>query len=535
LAQRGINSFDTAKNFFRPQLSQLHDPFLMLDMDKAVRRLEKALIKREKILVYGDYDVDGTTSAALLVSFLRDYSPTVDFYIPDRHDEGYGISQKGVEWAKGQGFNLIIALDCGISAVERVAWAKTQGIDFIICDHHLPAEILPDAVAILNPKQTNCNYPFKELCGCAIGFKLLQAFVINNDIEPSKLWAQLDLVALALACDYVDLYGENRILAYYGLKQLNENPRLGLDTLKSLLISPEDNPELDIHSLVFKFGPIINAAGRIEHAREAVQLFLSTSEIICNLHANRLFELNEERRALEKETAAQARAQLLALENWQEAPIFILYQSDWHKGVLGIVAARIVEEFSRPAIILTQSNGFWVGSARSVGGFDIHKSLEHCADYLNAYGGHRSAAGMSVAPEQLNDFVQTIQTYAQENFNPVTDVESLKIDAIIELSQINDKFWQLLAQFAPFAPANMRPVFYAKNVRAVGLPKLLKDTHLKFQVATDAQPLDVIGFNLSEHLDTVQLGQNFNMAFVVQENYFKGQRRLQLEARFISG
>ncbi len=534
LVQRGIYSLAAARDYFRPQLADLPSPFLMRDMDKAVLRLKQAVDKQEKIVIYGDYDVDGTTSVALLVSFLRPYNPHVHFYLPDRHDEGYGISQKGVEWAKTQGAGLIIALDCGINAVEEVVWAKNEGMDFIICDHHLPPDTLPEALAILNPKQKGCAYPCKELCGAAIGFKLLQGFLVYNNMDLNSLWAHLDLVALALAADYVDLRGENRILAYHGLRQLNDAPRLGLATLKSVLVQPEDNSTLDIHSLVFKFGPLINAAGRIEHAREAVQLFLSDSEIVCNLHSNRLLDLNEERRNLEKTASTQARAQLLALPDWENLPIFILYQSDWHKGVLGIIAARIVEEFARPAIILCQSNGLWVGSARTVGNFDIHAALSHCSDDLHTYGGHRAAAGLSLEIQQLANFINSLTAYAELEFNPDTDISPLWVDAELNLAQINDKFYNLLAQFAPFGPANMRPVFYARQLRAHGLPKLLKQTHLKFQLETSPNELiEVIGFNLGEHFELIQQGQPFDMAFVLQENYFKGKRRLQLEARFI--
>ena len=532
LVQRGIATKDDAEVFFRPKLEHLHNPFLLCDMDKAVRRLEKAIIRKEKILIYGDYDVDGTTAVALMMSFLRRYHTPLDFYIPDRYKEGYGISHEGVEYAHQHGFGLVIALDCGITAHEPLTAAQKLGIDFIICDHHLPTDTLPPAVAILNPKRA-CNvYPYKELSGCAIGFKLIQAFAMHNDIPFAEVESLLDLVAVSLACDFVDLTGENRVLAHYGLQRFNEQPRTGLSALKNLLHRTENNAIYTIRDLVFGVGPVINAAGRIEHASEAVKLLLAEDEAMATLYAQNLLTKNQERRDLEADIAREARELLAADSLAAQRKTIVLFREHWHKGVIGIVASKMVEEFHKPTLIFTASDDKIVGSARSVEGFDIHAALEHCSDLFINFGGHTQAAGVTMPAKHFNEFVKRFEEVVAASIPLELQQATVHIDSELELKQIDAKFWNILRQFEPFGPANMRPVFMSKNVHDNGYSKLVKEKHVKLSLRQDdSDTMEGIAYYAAEHFEEIRSRRPFHVLYVVEENTFQGKTSLQINAR----
>lgn len=529
LVQRGVFTYDEAKTFFRPEISHLHNPFAMKDMDRAIMRLQMAMLpeRQEKILIYGDYDVDGTTSVALVYGFLKNYHANIDFYIPDRYKEGYGISKQGIQWAADNDFSLIIALDCGIKSVERVAEAKALGVDFIICDHHRPGSELPDAAAVLDPKREDCYYPYKELSGCGVGFKLLQAFCMHKDLMLEELYPYLDLVAVSIASDIVPITGENRVLAYYGLKQLNANPRTGL---KALIKIAGLSRELDITNLVFGLGPRINAAGRIQHAKAAVQLLLAESEEEADAFAMAINKHNNSRREFDSSMTEQALAMIRESETLMHAKTTVLYDATWHKGVIGIVASRCIEHFHRPTIILTQSNDKAAGSARSVPGFDVYDAIEECADLLEQFGGHTFAAGMTMPVDNIEAFRQRFEEVVsrkikEEHLTPLVD-----IDLPLDFSEINDKLVRILKQMGPFGPHNMQPTFSTTDVYVVGEPIIMKEKHLKINVrqGRSGHVLTAVGFGFAHVADQLRRNEPFSICYQIEQNFFNGNVSLQL-------
>lgn len=532
LVQRGCFSFDEARTFFRPEISHLHDPFRMKDMDKAVLRLQTAIKQDEKILVYGDYDVDGTTSVALMYGFLESIYPNVDYYIPDRYSEGYGISKIGVEWAAANDFSLIISLDCGIKSVERVAEANALGVDFIICDHHRPGDTLPPAVAVLDPKRDDCDYPYKELSGCGVGFKLLQAFCRQEAIPMERLYPYLDLVAVSIASDIVPITGENRVMAYWGLKQLNAAPRTGL---KALIKVAGFQKELDITNVVFGLGPRINAAGRIKHAKEAVRLLLSNNDEEADEFAFAINEHNLSRRTFDSTITEQALAMIRQHEHRINAKTTVLFNPTWHKGVIGIVASRCIEQFHRPTIILTQSHDKAAGSARSVPGFDVYEAIEECADLLEQFGGHTFAAGLTMAIDNIPAFQLKFEEVvsrriAEEHLTPCIDV-----DMPLDFTAIDRKFYNVMKQMAPFGPQNLQPVFVTEDVYLVGPPVIMKEKHLKLilrqgevELGKWVPTFTAVGFNLAHWADRLTRDVPFSICYQVEENAYNGDTTLQL-------
>lgn len=531
LVFRGITSFETARDFFRPELTMLHDPFLMQDMGEAVLRIEKALAAGEKILVYGDYDVDGTTAVALVYSFLKQFHQQIDYYIPDRYLEGYGISFKGIDYAQEHGFTLIIALDCGIKANDKVAYAAERGIDFIICDHHLPGEELPAAVAVLDPKRVDCAYPFKELAGCGIGFKLVEAFAYHNDIPFEQLEKYLDLVAVSIAADIVPIDGENRILAWHGMKRLNENPCPGLDALMDI---SGRKAFYTLSDAVFQLGPRINAAGRIADAKHAVSLLISKDKTAA-LEKARLIDIqNVERRGHDTDITEQA----LALIEGDRALVgrksTVVFNESWHKGVIGIVASRLTETYYRPTVVLTQSNGVIAGSARSVTGFDLYEALSACSDLLEQFGGHKYAAGLTMKAENIPAFQTRFEEVVSASISEELLVQEIPIEAIINLEQIDGRFFRILNQFEPHGPLNMTPIFLSKNVYTYGQAGLVGGKHLKMKVRQgESAYFECIGFGLGDFLDPINRGLPFDMCYSIEENIWKDRRTIQLRIRDI--
>ena len=531
LLQRGVTTFDEAKNFFRPSLSDLHDPFLMKNMEQAVARIKLALDRNEKILVYGDYDVDGTTAVSLVYSYLMGFYSNVAYYIPDRTSEGYGVSKAGILWAEQNGYSLIIALDLGIKASDMVLLANHKGIDFIICDHHLPDNKIPQAVAVLDPKQKDCNYPFKELSGCGIGFKLIQAFALRHGNE-GDVFEFLDLVVVSIASDIVPINGENRILAFYGLKKLNESPRPGLKALKDIA---GIRNELDISGVVFTLGPRINAAGRVAHAHGAIDLLISKTEEEANAFAEKVNLKNDLRREFDTSITEEALAMISSDERKQKAKTTVLFKNTWHKGVIGIVAARCVERYYRPTVILTESNERITGSARSVNGFDLYQAIEACGDLLEKFGGHKYAAGLTLHPTNLAAFEQRFEevvaaTITDEMLTPVVE-----IDMPVEFDMLTPKFQSVLKQMAPFGPENQRPVFEAKNVRVLNALSTFKDRHVRFLASQDGNEsfFQTVGFDQIEHHEKLQMGDPFRIAFTIEENTFNGTTSVQLRLKDI--
>ncbi|MCK8492815.1 single-stranded-DNA-specific exonuclease RecJ [Spirosoma sp. RP8] len=529
LVQRGIHTFDEARSFFRPEIGHLHDPFAMKDMDRAVKRLQRAMRTEqpEKILVYGDYDVDGTTSVAMVYGFLKNYHTAIDYYIPDRYKEGYGISQQGIQWAAENGFTLIIALDCGIKSIDRVAEAKALGVDFIICDHHRPGLDIPDAAAVLDPKRDDCAYPYKELSGCGVGFKLLHAFCLRQQIDLGELYPYLDLVAVSIASDIVPLTGENRVLAYFGLKYINSSPRTGL---KALIKIAGFSRELDITNVVFGLGPRINAAGRIQHAKAAVQLLLAESEEEADAFAMAINKHNNSRREFDSTITEQALSMIRQNETMLTAKTTVLYDANWHKGVIGIVASRCIEHFHRPTIILTQSHDKAAGSARSVPGFDVYEAIEECADLLEQFGGHTFAAGMTMPVDNIDAFRQKFEEVVsrkikEEHLTPLID-----IDLPIDFSEINDKLFRILRQMGPFGPHNMQPVFMTEDVYLVSDPVIMKEKHLKISVrqGRTGHTLTGVGFGFGHMADQLRYGKTFSICYQVEQNVYNGNVSLQL-------
>jgi len=531
LIQRGVEDYEAAKTFFRPTLSQLHDPFLMKDMDKAIARIHKAIQDEEKILIYGDYDVDGTTSVSLVYNYMRKFYPLCEVYIPDRYAEGYGVSLAGIEWAEQYHYSLIIALDCGIKSIELVQLANTKGIDFIICDHHLPGDTLPEALAVLDPKRPDCPYPYKELSGCGIGFKLMQAYGKTYRRE-EDLYEYLDLVAVSIASDIVPITGENRILTYFGLKKLNENPSPGLKALKDIAATRND---LDVSGIVFTLGPRINAAGRVAHARAAVDLLVSETEDEANDLAEKVNLKNEIRKQFDSDITEEAIAMIENNVNLRDSKSTVLYKDTWHKGVIGIVAARCVEKYYRPTVILTQSNNKITGSARSVSGFDLYNAISSCSDLLEKFGGHKYAAGLTLDINNLELFQRKFEevvssTITEDMLTPVID-----IDSVVHFDAINNKFLKVLKQMGPFGPENPNPVFTSSNVYVFNSLASFKDKHLRFLIAQEGSEhvFQAVAFDLSEHYDKLSRRDTFQMVFTVEENTFNGTTTLQLRIKDI--
>ena len=530
LAQRGITDFENARLFFRPSLTHLHDPFLMQDMEKAVERLGRAMDNDEPILVYGDYDVDGTTSVSIVYGFLKTRHSHLHFYIPDRYGEGYGVSKKGIDHAHQQGVKLIICLDCGIKSAGLVQYAQTLGIDFIICDHHRPDDNMPPAVAVLNPKRDDCQYPCKELSGCGIGFKFLQAFCMRNGLSLEEcLYPLLDLVVVSIAADLVSVNGENRVMAHYGLKQLNKQPRPGLKALMRIAGYADKEKELDITGIVFGLGPRINAAGRIAHAHAAVNLLLAESEAEAENYARELNLNNRDRQGYDSHTTQEALEMIGADEVLKMAKSTVLFKNDWHKGVIGIVASRCVEKYYRPTVILTEHEQMVSGSARSVPGFDVYEAIAECADLLEQFGGHTYAAGLTLKRENVEAFRQRFEEIVASRVTEEMLVPQIEVDSVMQLRDINFKFYNILKQMEPFGPENMRPIFMSEPVFADNI-RVLKDVHLKMSVFQEGTPyFDAIGFGMvAPHMDKVTNGKPFRLCYQVEENNYRGNQTLQL-------
>lgn len=531
LLQRGISDFETAKKFFRPTLESLHDPFLMKGMEKAVARLDVAIRSCEKILIYGDYDVDGTTSVALVFSYLRKFYSKCEIYIPDRNSEGYGVSLAGVQWAETNGYSLVIALDCGIKSSELVALAKQKGIDFIICDHHLPDEFVPDAVAVLDPKQHDCPYPYKELSGCGLGFKFMQGYARRFGNE-TELYDYLDLVAVSVASDIVPITGENRILTYYGLKKLNDNPMPGLKALKD--IAGLRN-ELDVSGIVFTLGPRINAAGRVAHGRAAVDLLVSETEEEANNLAEKVNLKNEVRKQFDSDITEEAIAMIEGSEILRAAKSTVLFKNTWHKGVIGIVAARCVEKYYRPTVILTESNNKITGSARSVHGFDLYNAILECRDLLEKFGGHKYAAGLTLDIDKLELFQEKFEKVVSSSITEDMMTPILEMDMPLHFDVITSKFLSVLKQMAPFGPENQRPLFEANSVYVFNSLSSFKDRHVRFLAGQEKNEsvFQAVGFDMGEHYERLSRGDKFKMAFTIEENTFNGTTSIQLRIKDI--
>ncbi len=532
LVQRGITTFQDAREFFRPDLSRLHDPFLMKDMDKAVERLHRAVAGGEKILVYGDYDVDGTTAVALVYSFLSSLTPNVDFYIPDRYTDGYGLSYRGLDWAEEHGFTLVITLDCGIKANAKVDYARDKGLDIIVCDHHLPENELPAAVAVLDPKRSDCNYPFDDLSGCGVGFKLVQAYSSLYGIPFEQITPYLDLLAVSIAADLVSVVGENRILAYYGLKQINESPRKGL--LSMIRLSGLDRCKITIDDIVFKIGPRINAAGRMESGRRAVELLVCDDDEVARKIGKEINEYNNERKSIDREITEQAKEMVRSFPDFEKSSATVVYNPAWHRGVVGIVASRLVEAFYKPTIVLTGTqNGLITGSARSVAGFDLYEAIESCSDILENFGGHIYAAGLTLKEENLKEFSERFEAYVASHISKEVAVPVVNIDSYLNFNQITPKFFRILKQFQPFGPGNMAPMFMTENVYDNGNGRRVGADagHLKLELIQEDQPyrhISAIAFNRSEHFDHLAAGNPIDVCYSIVENYYRGNATIQL-------
>ena len=526
LIQRGIETFDQAKDFFRPQLDQLHDPFLMKDMDKAVSRIELAIKNQENILVFGDYDVDGTTAVSLVSSYLKSHYPNIATYIPDRYDEGYGISFKGIDFADDNGFSLIIALDCGIKSIDHIAYAKERNIDFIICDHHRPGDSLPDAVAILDPKRNDCSYPYDELCGCGVGFKLIQALGTNRNETIHDLVPYLDLVATAIAADIVPITGENRILAFYGLQVINSDPRPGIKAL----VHQVKKKTLDITDVVFIISPRINAAGRIKHGNHAVELLTEFNFEQAQQFASEIEQYNADRKDLDKKITKEA-FQQIAANNEQDRFSTVVFQEDWHKGVIGIVASRLIETYYRPTLVFTKSGDKYAASARSVKGFDVYNALDACSEHLEQFGGHMYAAGMTLKAENYKTFKEAFETQVSATILPEMRTPEIEIDAEINFSDITPKLIRILKQFEPFGPQNMTPVFMTSDIKDTGYAKTLgaEEEHLRlFVKQNNSDGIAAIGFGLGKKLDLAKNQNSFQLAYSLAENEWNGTVSNQL-------
>lgn len=532
LVRRGITTPAEARRFFRPQLSELHDPFLMNDMQAAVDRLNDALGRKERILVYGDYDVDGCTAVALVYKFLAQFYSNIDFYIPDRYDEGYGISRKGVDFAAETGVRLIIVLDCGIKAVDEIAYARSLGIDFIICDHHVPDEVLPPAVAILNPKRSDNTYPFTHLSGCGVGFKFMQAFAENNGISMSCLTSLLDLCAVSIASDLVPITGENRILASHGLRCLNTNPGIGLQAI--IEVCGLADRELSMSDIIFKIGPRINASGRMQNGREAVELLVEKDCRTATATAARINLYNEARKDLDKQMTEEAIEQVRQQPDIQTRRSIVIYNEEWHKGVIGIVASRLTEQYYRPAVVLTRSEGMATGSARSVSGFDVYKAVQSCADLLTNFGGHTYAAGLTLKAENVPEFARRFEAYVAEHILKEQTKATLAIDACLDFSDVTFRFYQQLKRFAPFGPGNERPVFCTHRVFDYGTSKVVGrgQEHIKLELVDNKSNnvMNGIAFGQSSQARYIKTKRAFDICYAIEENSHKrGEVQLQIE------
>ena len=533
LIRRGITTESAAKRFFRPQLSDLINPFLMKDMDLAVDRLNDAMGRKERILVYGDYDVDGCTSVALVYKFLRQYYSNIDYYIPDRYDEGYGVSQKGLSYAKETGVKLIIILDCGIKAVKEIEYAKTIGIDFIICDHHMPDETLPPAVAILNPKCEDDTYPFKDLCGCGVGFKFMQAFAKNNGIPFSRLIPLLDFCAVSIAADLVSVTGENRILAFHGLKQLNQNPSTGLKAI--IDVCGLTDRELTMSDIIFKIGPRINASGRMENGKETVDLLVERDFTNALTAAKHVDQYNEQRKDADRQMTEEANQQVERLENQKHQSSIVLYDENWKKGVVGIVASRLTEIYFRPTVVLTRDDNLATGSARSVAGFDVYAAIKSCRDLLMNFGGHKYAAGLTLRWDDVVEFRNRFQKYVEEHIRPEQTEAMLDIDALIDFKDINKKMHNDLKKFAPFGPDNTKPLFLTQDVYDFGTSKVVgrEQEHIKLELidSKSSNVMNGIAFGQSESAKYIKSKRSFDIAYTIEDNVYKhGAIQLQIEA-----
>lgn len=525
LSQRGIHSFETAKDFFRPQLNMMHSPWLMKDMHLAVTRIQEAINGQERILIFGDYDVDGTTSVACMYLFLQTQYPNIDFYIPHRYKEGYGISRAGIDYAHEHGFSLIISLDCGIKSIELIAYAKTIGIDFIVCDHHLPDEELPPAIAILNPKQKDCAYPYKELCGCGVGLKLIQA-ICNKLQLPDSCWqSYLDLVTVAIAADIVPITGENRVIAFYGLKKVNENPA---QSIKALLFLSGQKDIVHINSLVFVVAPRINAAGRMDDARKAVDLFLETDYEKALIKAELLQADNTDRR----ETDASITEEALALLEQEDAGIVrhstVVYKEHWHKGVVGIVASRLIETYYRPTVVLTKSGSYASGSARSVTGFNLYEAIHACRQHLIGYGGHFAAAGLTLEIESIPAFIHAFEKVVTDTIDPELLIPEIIIDSAVTFRDITMGFYNVISQMEPFGPGNMRPVFITEKVRETGYSSIVKEKHIRFIWQQDELTFSGIGFGMYEKFPLLQKDKLYDIVYTLDLNEWKETKTLQM-------
>jgi len=531
LLQRGIDTYDAAKTFFRPSFNDLHNPYLMKDMDKAVSRIEAAIENNENILVYGDYDVDGTTSVALMSSYLKTKTENVATYIPDRYVEGYGVSYKGIDFAEDNGFSLIIALDCGVKAIEKVAYAKGKSIDFIICDHHRPGDKIPEAVAVLDPKRDDCAYPFKELCGCGVGFKLICALAEKDEKTPEDLVEYLDLVATAIGADIVPIVDENRALTYFGLQVINSNPRPGMKAM----IAEVKKDELTITDVVFIIAPRINAAGRMKHGNHAVTLLTETDFNLAAKHALDIDQYNTDRRDTDKRITEEA---LVQIEENSEQERFstVVYDENWHKGVIGIVASRLIETYYRPTLVFTKSGNKLAASARSVKGFDVYNALEACSEFIEQFGGHKYAAGLTLLPENYEAFKTKFESVVKESIDPKLLTPELKIDSEINLNEIDHRLYRILSQFAPFGPGNMTPVFMTQAIKDTGWGKCVgeDDKHLRFTATQKAnEKLVCIGFGLGDKLDIIKDKKSFNVVYTIDKNHWNGNISLQLKLKDI--
>lgn len=528
LVQRGIDTIDKVNAYFNPRVEDLHDPFLMKDMDKAIERIQLAQEKKEGVLIYGDYDVDGTTSVALAYSFFKDKFDKIDFYIPDRYKEGYGISTQGIDYAKNAGLSLIIALDCGIQSIDKVEYAKSLGIDFIICDHHLPGDSIPNAAAVLDPKREDCDYPFKELAGCGIGLKLAQAYAEVCDLDERSYLQYLDYATLSIASDIVPIEDENRVIAHFGLKIINQQPRTGLKQLIKLAVNKE---QLSIGDLVFYIGPRINAAGRMKDAKTAVKMLIAEDEATADRFVSELQTQNEERRLVDQQITKDLKGIVEQHPSLLNRKTLVFYQENWHKGVVGIAASRAIELYYRPTIILTKgSDNTLVGSARSVRGFDVHAALEKCSEHLIQFGGHMYAAGMTLKLENLEAFREAFESVGAEILTEELLTPKVYYDAELDVNDVNHRFYSIINKMAPFGPANMTPVFYAKGLKDDGTGKVIGKTaeHLKLNIKRPSGSIPALAFGMADRFSTIKKADSFEACFQVNENIFRGSRTLQL-------
>jgi len=531
LIQRDITTYQEAREFFRPDLKNLHDPFLMKNMDVAVQRIEEAIQNGDKVMIYGDYDVDGTTAVALVYSYFKDYFREIDYYIPDRYNEGYGVSLRGIDYAAHHGFSLIIALDCGIKAVEKIDYAREKGVEFIICDHHNPGDKIPNAVAVLDPKQEGCNYPYKELSGCGVGLKLIQAFGSKAGLDDSRVYDYLDLVVVSIASDIVPITGENRIMAHYGLKKLNESPSIGLKAI--IDVAGIDKKHITVEDIVFKIGPRINAAGRMESGKKSVDLLVCDKGDDAHIISKKINVYNLDRRNIDTEITRQAIDMIQGDTAHKDRSSTVLYNPEWHKGVIGIVASRLLDHYYKPTVILTKSNGLVTGSARSVNGFDLYQAIESCSDLLENFGGHKYAAGLTMKVQNLPRFRERFEQIVSDTIHPEQLIPVVEIDTELKLSDISEKFFRILKQFEPFGPENNIPVFLTENVVDNGYGRTVGTSgeHLKLTLIQEENPFLVfpaIGFHQGSHFSKICKGDPFDICYQLMENEFRGKITLQI-------